>query len=223
MQGECRPAPGFAVGPSPAVRQSLRALANRGAWQELMRATLPHSGQRMRQGVARSASLHLASRAGDRGGGNLGAVVGTMRAFSSSGPSCGTGLLKMTPEPRILRRSSGWMQPFFNSAFCSLFGRKLARNKSEVLITQSLIDRLTDPWISGRKPVRIHQHVSRVAQAGCGVAVEYQAAGHSGVGVYPATAASVLNYGLPDIHSFDGSRARNRMPDCCAGKVHSNV
>jgi type VI secretion system protein ImpA len=35
------PAPGFAVGPSPAIRQSLRALANRGAWNELLRATLP--------------------------------------------------------------------------------------------------------------------------------------------------------------------------------------
>jgi type VI secretion system protein ImpF len=26
---------------------------------------------------------------------------------------------------------------------------------------------------------------------------------------YPATAASVLNYGLPDLHSFDGSAGRN--------------
>jgi type VI secretion system protein ImpA len=40
MQGEV-PAPGFAVGPTPEVRQSLRALANRGAWNELMRASLP--------------------------------------------------------------------------------------------------------------------------------------------------------------------------------------
>ena len=40
MQGPV-PAPGFAVGPSPSVRQSLRALANRGAWQDLMRASLP--------------------------------------------------------------------------------------------------------------------------------------------------------------------------------------
>jgi type VI secretion system protein ImpA len=40
MQGEV-PAPGFAVGPSPEIRQSLRALANRGGWNELMRATLP--------------------------------------------------------------------------------------------------------------------------------------------------------------------------------------
>jgi type VI secretion system protein ImpA len=40
MQGEV-PAPGFAVGPTPEIRQSLRALANRGAWNDLMRASLP--------------------------------------------------------------------------------------------------------------------------------------------------------------------------------------
>ena len=35
------PQPGFAVGPASAVRQSLRALAARGAWHELLRASLP--------------------------------------------------------------------------------------------------------------------------------------------------------------------------------------
>jgi len=40
MQGTS-PAPGFAVGPSPETRQSLRALATRGAWKELLRASLP--------------------------------------------------------------------------------------------------------------------------------------------------------------------------------------
>jgi type VI secretion system protein ImpA len=40
MQGPI-PAPGFAVGPTPEIRQSLRALANQGAWRELMRAALP--------------------------------------------------------------------------------------------------------------------------------------------------------------------------------------
>jgi type VI secretion system protein ImpA len=40
MQG-ASPAPGFAVGPSPEIRQSLRSLANKGEWHELMRATLP--------------------------------------------------------------------------------------------------------------------------------------------------------------------------------------
>ena len=40
MQGPT-PAPGFALGPSPEVRHSLRALAGRGAWAELLRAALP--------------------------------------------------------------------------------------------------------------------------------------------------------------------------------------
>jgi len=40
MQGPT-PAPGFAVGPTPQIRQSLRALANKDAWQELLRASLP--------------------------------------------------------------------------------------------------------------------------------------------------------------------------------------
>jgi len=40
MQG-ASPAMGFAVGPSSAIRQSLRALAARGAWHELLRASLP--------------------------------------------------------------------------------------------------------------------------------------------------------------------------------------
>jgi type VI secretion system protein ImpA len=40
MQNE-RPAHGFAVGPSPEIRQSLRTLANNGAWKELLCAALP--------------------------------------------------------------------------------------------------------------------------------------------------------------------------------------
>jgi type VI secretion system protein ImpA len=40
MQGPT-PAPGFAVGPTPQIRQSLRTLANKEAWGELMRASLP--------------------------------------------------------------------------------------------------------------------------------------------------------------------------------------
>lgn len=40
LQGES-PAPGFAVGPEPEVRHSLRGLANKGAWNELLRASLP--------------------------------------------------------------------------------------------------------------------------------------------------------------------------------------
>jgi type VI secretion system protein ImpA len=40
MQGQI-PAPGFALGPSPEIRRSLRALAGRSAWGELLRASLP--------------------------------------------------------------------------------------------------------------------------------------------------------------------------------------
>jgi type VI secretion system protein ImpA len=40
MQGTS-PAPGFAVGPTPAVRHSMRTLAARGVWHELLRASLP--------------------------------------------------------------------------------------------------------------------------------------------------------------------------------------
>ena len=40
MQGPA-PAPGFAVGPTPEIRQTLRNLANKDAWQELLRASLP--------------------------------------------------------------------------------------------------------------------------------------------------------------------------------------
>jgi type VI secretion system protein ImpA len=40
MQGQT-PALGFAVGPSPEVRRSLRTLAGKGAWADLLRATLP--------------------------------------------------------------------------------------------------------------------------------------------------------------------------------------
>jgi type VI secretion system protein ImpA len=40
MQGVA-PAPGFAVGPAPEVRQSLRMLAAQGEWRQLLRASLP--------------------------------------------------------------------------------------------------------------------------------------------------------------------------------------
>ena len=40
MQGSS-PAPGFAVGPGAEIRQSLRILATKGAWMELLRASLP--------------------------------------------------------------------------------------------------------------------------------------------------------------------------------------
>jgi type VI secretion system protein ImpA len=85
MQGPV-PAPGFAVGPSPAVRQSLRALANRGAWQELMRATLPILASECARAWI---DLHrYVWRAGQETGAEAisEAVVGTIRSLLVSRP-----------------------------------------------------------------------------------------------------------------------------------------
>jgi type VI secretion system protein ImpA len=85
MQGPV-PAPGFAVGPSPSVRQSLRALANRGAWQELMRATLPILASECARAWI---DLHrYVWRAGQETGAEAisEAVVGTIRSLLVSRP-----------------------------------------------------------------------------------------------------------------------------------------
>ena len=85
MQGPI-PAPGFAVGPSPSVRQSLRALANRGAWQELMRATLPILASECARAWI---DLHrYVWRAGQETGAEAisEAVVGTIRSLLVSRP-----------------------------------------------------------------------------------------------------------------------------------------
>ena len=85
MQGPV-PAPGFAVGPSPAVRQSLRALANRGAWQDLMRATLPILASECARAWI---DLHrYIWRAGQETGAEAisEAVVGTVRSLLVSRP-----------------------------------------------------------------------------------------------------------------------------------------
>jgi len=85
MQGPV-PAPGFAIGPSPAVRQSLRALANRGAWQDLMRATLPILASECARAWI---DLHrYIWRAGQETGAEAisEAVVGTIRSLLVSRP-----------------------------------------------------------------------------------------------------------------------------------------
>jgi type VI secretion system protein ImpA len=41
LMQEGTPAPGFAVGPTPEVRQKLRVLAGKGEWRELLAASLP--------------------------------------------------------------------------------------------------------------------------------------------------------------------------------------
>jgi len=81
----------------------------------------------------------------------------------------------------------------------------LARNKSEILITQSLVDRLTDTdqWPDTRSASiamyrdSMKRDLEWLLNTRKPVMPELEN--------YPATAASVLNYGLPDLHSFDGS------------------
>lgn len=81
----------------------------------------------------------------------------------------------------------------------------MARNKSEILITQSLVDRLTDTdqWPDTRSASiamyrdSMKRDLEWLLNTRKPVMPELEN--------YPATAASVLNYGLPDLHSFDGS------------------
>jgi type VI secretion system protein ImpF len=86
----------------------------------------------------------------------------------------------------------------------------VARNKSDVLITQSLLDRLTDldQWPETRSASismyreSLKRDVEWLLNTRQPVIPELEG--------YPATAASVLNFGLPDIHSFDGSKGKEQ-------------
>jgi len=86
----------------------------------------------------------------------------------------------------------------------------VARNKSDVLITQSLLDRLTDldQWPETRSASitmyreSLKRDVEWLLNTRQPVIPELEG--------YPATATSVLNFGLPDIHSFDGSAGKEQ-------------
>jgi len=86
----------------------------------------------------------------------------------------------------------------------------VARNKSDVLITQSLLDRLTDmdQWPETRSASismyreSLKRDVEWLLNTRQPVIPELEG--------YPASAASVLNFGLPDIHSFDGSKGKEQ-------------
>jgi type VI secretion system protein ImpF len=84
----------------------------------------------------------------------------------------------------------------------------LARTKSEVLVTQSLVDRLVDrdDWPETRA-ASISMYRDSLKRD-----VEWLLNTRQPVipalDSYPATAASVLNFGLPDLHSFDGSAGK---------------
>jgi len=85
----------------------------------------------------------------------------------------------------------------------------LARAKAEVLVTQGLIDRLTvseEPWPETRNASitmyrkSLKRDVEWLLNTRQPLMPELDS--------FPATAASVLNFGLPDIQSFDGSRGK---------------
>ncbi len=86
----------------------------------------------------------------------------------------------------------------------------MARNKSEIPITQSLIDRLVDveQWPETRAASismfreSIKRDLEWLLNTRQPVIPELES--------YPATAASVLNFGLQDIHSFDGSAGKEQ-------------
>jgi len=86
----------------------------------------------------------------------------------------------------------------------------LARTKSEILVTQSLIDRLSDveqwPETRAASISMYRDSLKRDLEWLLNTRQPVIAAMES----FPATAASVANYGLPDIHSFDGSAGKER-------------
>ena len=86
----------------------------------------------------------------------------------------------------------------------------MARPKSEILVTQSLIDRLTDreQWPETRSASinmyreSLKRDLEWLLNTRQPVMPELEA--------YPATAASVLNFGFPDIRSFDGGAGKEQ-------------
>ena len=85
----------------------------------------------------------------------------------------------------------------------------MARLKPEILITQSLLDRLTDrePWPETRAASialfrdSLKRDVEWLLNTRQPVIPELAS--------FPATAASVMNFGLPDIHSIDTSGGKS--------------
>ncbi len=86
----------------------------------------------------------------------------------------------------------------------------MARAKSEILVTQSLIDRLSnvEQWPETRASSismyrdSMKRDLEWLLNTRKPVMPELES--------FPATAASILNYGFPDIHSFDGSAGKEQ-------------
>jgi type VI secretion system protein ImpF len=85
----------------------------------------------------------------------------------------------------------------------------MAKAKSELLITQSVVDRLTmvDEWPETRS-ASMHMYREALKRD-----VEWLLNTRQPIlpdlDQYPAVAASVLNFGLPDIHNYDGSAGKD--------------
>jgi type VI secretion system protein ImpF len=87
----------------------------------------------------------------------------------------------------------------------------LARAKAEVLVTQSLVDRLTmpaDKWPKNRDAsitafrLALKRDIEWLLNTRQPII--------NGIESYPLTAGSVYNFGLPDIRRFDGSKDREQ-------------
>jgi type VI secretion system protein ImpF len=100
------------------------------------------------------------------------------------------------------------MQPLCNSAFALIPEEALARPKSDTLITQSLIDRLTDrdqwPETRAASISMYRESLKRDVEW----LLNTRQPEISELESYPATAASVLNFGLPDFHNFTGAQGK---------------
>jgi len=117
----------------------------------------------------------------------------------------------MTQARQTQRRSNGWIQSFCNSRFAVIPEECVGQARSDTLITQSLIDRLTDldQWPETRSASigmyreSLKRDVEWLLNTRQPVIPELES--------FPATAASVLNYGLPDFHNLKVRQAKNRM------------
>lgn len=87
----------------------------------------------------------------------------------------------------------------------------MARAKAEILIAQSLIDRLSmtaEQWPETRAASismyrkSLKRDIEWLLNTRQPIIPELES--------YPATSASVLNFGLPDIRSFDGSKGKEQ-------------
>jgi type VI secretion system protein ImpF len=87
---------------------------------------------------------------------------------------------------------------------------ELARTKSEILVTQSLVDRLVDreqwPETRAASIAMFRDSLKRDLEWLLNTRQPVMPQLES----YPAVAASIVNFGFPDIHGFDGSAGKEQ-------------